>query len=145
MSDASATAATEALRAAGLDQAMLAAWAAARQQRTTDLAGDRGRYGQLWRCCDGLLQRLPPKPKANGAEAVAAGEILTSARAHRERFLAAHAEVLYDQLTRNRSRFLRLDVLVQEAAEAVPGLTPTREQLAAEQGKLQRDKEGIEI
>src|SRR5262249_16922810 len=99
----------------------------------------------FWRCGDDLLQRLPPKPRRSDAEAAAAHAILTSARAHRERFLGAHAEALYDQLTRNRSRFLRLDALVAEAAQAVPGLTPTREQLAAEQGRLQRDKDGIEI
>jgi enoyl-CoA hydratase/carnithine racemase len=133
------------LLAAGLDQAAIAAWAAARQERTTDLAGDRERYGHFWRCCDDLLQRLPPKPRRNEAEAAAAQAILASARAHRERFLGAHAEALYDQLTRNRSRFLRLDALVDEVAQAVPGLTPTREQLAAEQGRLQRDKDGIEI
>jgi (3,5-dihydroxyphenyl)acetyl-CoA 1,2-dioxygenase len=133
------------LRAAGLDQAAVAAWAGARQERTTDLAGDRERYAQFWRCCDDLLRRLPPKERRGDAEAAAAHAILTSARAHRERFLAAHAEALYDRLTRNRSRFLRLDALLQEAAQAVPGLTPTREQLVAEQGKLQRDKDGIEI
>jgi thioesterase DpgC len=145
MRDASATADTGSLRAAGLDQAAVAAWAAACQERTTDLAGDRDRYAQFWRCCDDLLARLPPKPRRNEAETAAAQAILTSARSHRERFLGAHAEVLYDRLTRNRSRFLRLDALLQEAAQAVPGLTPTREQLAAEQSKLQRDKEGIEI
>jgi (3,5-dihydroxyphenyl)acetyl-CoA 1,2-dioxygenase len=133
------------LLAAGLDQAAIAAWAAARQERTTDLAGDRERYGRFWRCCDDLLQRLPPKPRRHDAETAAAHAILTSARAHRERFLGAHAEALYDQLTRNRSRFLRLDALVDEVAQAVPGLTPTREQLAVEQGRLQRDKDGIEI
>ena len=145
MSDASATVRTEALRAAGLDQAAVAAWAAAHQERAIDLAGDRERYGQLWRCCEDLLQHLPPKPKRNEVEAAAADAILISARAHRERFLGAHGAALYDQLTRNRSRFLRLDALVAEAAQAVPGLTPRREQLAVEQGKLQRDKDGIEI
>src|SRR5215510_14609172 len=145
MSDASATVRTEALRAAGLDQAAVAAWAAAHQERAIDLAGDRERYGQLWRWCEDLLQRLPPKPKRNEVEAAAADAILISARAHRERFLGAHGAALYDQLTRNRSRVLRLDALVAEAAQAVPGLTPPREQLAVEQGKLQRDKDGIEI
>src|SRR5262245_24136973 len=143
MTDFSAIAAG--LHARGLDQATVAAWAAARQERTIDLAGDRERYGQLWRCCEDLLRRLPPKPKRNEVEAAAADAILISARAHRERFLGAHGEALYDQLTRNRSRFLRLDALVAEAAQAVPGLTPPREQLAVEQGKLQRDKDGIEI
>src|SRR5262245_61877220 len=143
MNDVSAIAAG--LRAAGLDQAAVAAWVGARQERTTDLAGDRERYAQFWRCCDDLVRRLPPKERRSEAEAAAAHAILTSARAHRERFLAAHAEALYDRLTRNRSRFLRLDALLQDVAQAVPGLTPTREQLAAEQGKLQRDKDGIEI
>jgi len=140
-----ATAAADGLRAAGLDQAAVAAWAAAQQRGTADLAGDRECYGQLWRCCDDLLQRLPPKPKRNEAEAAAAHAILADARAHRERFLAAHGEALYDRITRGRSRFLRLDALLQEAAQAVPGLTPTREQLAAERERLQRDKDGIEI
>jgi thioesterase DpgC len=135
----------DSLRAAGLDHAATAAWAAARQERTADLAGDRERYGQFWLCCGDLLQRLPPKPRRNEAEAVAAQAILAAARAHRERFLAAHAEALYDRLTRNRSALLRLDALVEDAAQAVPGLVPTREQLAAEQGKLQGDKDGLEI
>src|SRR5262245_19188113 len=143
MTDVSAIAAG--LHAAGLDQATVAAWAAARQERTIDLAGDRERYGQLWRCSEDLLQRLPPRPKRNEVEAAAADAILISARAHRERFLGAHAAALYDQLTSNRTRFLRLDALVEEAAQAVPGLTPSREQLAAGDGKRQREKVGIAI
>jgi len=135
----------DSLRAAGLDQPATAAWAAARQERTADLAGDRERYGQFWRCCDDLLQRLPPKPRRNEAEAAAAEAVLAAGRAHRERFLAAHAEALYDRLTRNRSALLRLDALVEDAAQAVPGLVPTRQQLAVEQGKLQRDKDGLEV
>src|SRR5262249_20916461 len=95
-----ATAAADGLRAAGLDQAAVAACASAQQQGTTDLAGARERYGQLWRCCDDLLLRLPPKPKRNEAEAAAAHAILADARAHRERFLAAHGEALYDRITR---------------------------------------------
>ena len=41
-------------------------------------------------------------------------------------------EALYDELTRNRSRFIRLEDLVFAAADAVPGLTPTAAQVAAE-------------
>ncbi len=67
------------------------------------------------------------------------------ARAARSRFLAAHAEAVYDRLTRNRSRFVRVEDLVVEAASAVPGLVPTRAQVAAESARLQRDKDGVEI
>jgi thioesterase DpgC len=48
-------------------------------------------------------------------------------------------------LTENRSRFVRLEQLVFDAAAAVPGLTPTKDELNAEDGALQRDKDGLEI
>jgi (3,5-dihydroxyphenyl)acetyl-CoA 1,2-dioxygenase len=136
---------TVSLRAAGLGGDDIASWAAAQIERTADFETDRARYSRFFDRCDDLLQRLPPKPRRNDAEAAAAAVLLASAREHRERFLAAHAEALYDRLTCNRSLFLRVDALVMEAASAVPGLTPTREQLTVEMSKLQRDKEGIEI
>src|SRR5689334_16087212 len=133
------------LRAAGLSDAAVASWTAAQTAQTTDFETDGAGYSRFFDHCDDLLRRLPQRPKRNQAEAAAAAALLTSAREHRERFLAAHAEALYERLTRNRSLFLRVDALVTEAASAVPGLTPTREQLTAETSKLQRDKDGIEI
>jgi thioesterase DpgC len=133
------------LRAAGLSDDAVASWTAAQAARTSDFETDRARYSRFFHHCDDLLQRLPQKPRRNDAQAAAAAALLTSGREHRERFLAAHGEALYDRLTRNRSLFLRVDALVMEAATLVPGLTPTRAQLTAEMGKLQRDKDGIEI
>ena len=135
------------LRGAGLGEDDIASWAAAQVAQTADFETDRARYSRFFHHCDDLLQRLPSKPRRNDAEAAAAAALFASAREHRERFLAAHAEALYDRLTRNRSLFLRLDALVMEAASAVPGLTPTREQLtrgneqaAARQGRLEIDQ-----
>jgi thioesterase DpgC len=133
------------LRGAGLGEDDIASWAAAQVVQTADFETDRARYSRFFHHCDDLLQRLPSKPRRNDAEATASAALFASAREHRERFLTAHAEALYDRLTRNRSLFLRLDALVMEAASAVPGLTPTREQLTAEMSKLQRDKDGLEI
>jgi thioesterase DpgC len=133
------------LRAAGLGNDAVAFWVDAQTEQTTDFESDRAGYSRFFQLCDDLLQRLPQKPRRNDTEAAAAAALLTSARGHRERFLAAHGEALYDRLTRNRSLFLRVDALVMEAAALVPGLTPTRTQLTAEMIKLQRDKDGIEI
>jgi (3,5-dihydroxyphenyl)acetyl-CoA 1,2-dioxygenase len=133
------------LRGAGLDDDAIASWVAAQVAQTADFETDRARYSLFFHHCDDLLRRLPPKPRRSDAEAAAAAALLASAREHRERFLAAHAEALYDRLTRSRSLFLRVDALVMEAANAVPGLTPTREQLTAETSKLQSDKDGIEV
>ncbi len=143
----SADAATDSdrLRASGLGESAVAEWRNAEQRDTADYDRDCRGYSQFWARSDDLIRRLPPKPARSPAETAAAAAIFAAAREHRERFLRAHAEAVYDRLTRIRSRFVRLDDLVFEASEAVPGLTPTRAQIAAESGRLQRDKDGIEI
>jgi (3,5-dihydroxyphenyl)acetyl-CoA 1,2-dioxygenase len=140
-----AATASRRLQAAGIDDKIAGEWLASSPRQTSDFAHDKSRYSHFWKKCDELLSGLPPKPKRSRAEAEAADSILTAARAERERFLAAHAETLYDELTRRRSRFVRLEDLVFEAAAAVPGLTPTAAQVAAEAEFLQRDKDGVEI
>jgi len=140
-----AGAAMHCLQPAALEAKAVAEWTAAAPRDTSDFAHDRSRYPHFWKKCDDLIDRLPRKPKRNPAEAEAAHFILSAARDQRERFLAAHAQSLYDELTRNRSRFIRLEDLVFAAATAVPGLTPTASQVAAEAELLQRDKDGVEI
>ena len=51
---------------------------------------------------------------------------------------------LYDQLTDGRGRFVRLDELCRRAAELRPELLPSAAELAAEGGRAQRDKLGVE-
>lgn len=120
-------------------------WARAEPLGTAGLGKDRERYSAFWQRSAELLARLPKKPQRSAAEAAIAAEILGRARESRERFLAAHAVAVYDALTDERSRFLRLEELVFAAAEAVPGLTPTRAQIAAETGLKQGDKDGLEV
>jgi len=135
----------ESLRAAGLDAEAVAAWLAAKPPRTGDYYVDRPRYSRYWQLGTALLGRLPRKPARSAAETAAAQTLLGAARAQREQFLAAHCETLYDELTRQRSRFVRLEELVFAAAEVVHGLTPTAAELAAQTGLLQSEKDGIEI
>ena len=133
------------LRAAGLGDSEIAAWIAAERSGTADYDGDCARYSQFWGRSDDLVSRLPLKPARNAAEVAAAEAIFALARGHRERFLTAHGEAVYERLTHARTRFMRLEDLVFAAAAAVPGLTPTRAQLAVEADRLQRDKDGLEI
>jgi (3,5-dihydroxyphenyl)acetyl-CoA 1,2-dioxygenase len=138
-------AAARCLQPAGVDDKIIGEWLDAAPRETLDFAHDRSRYSHFWKKCGELLRGLPAKPKRSRAESEAAQLILGAARTQRERFLAAHVEALYDELTRKRTRFVRLEDLVFEAAAAVPGLTPTAAQVAAEAELLQRDKDGIEI
>jgi thioesterase DpgC len=112
---------------------------------TADFAHDCARYSRYWESAGSRLAKLPAKPARNAEESRTAEDIKQEARAARSRFLAAHADAVYERLTRNRSRFVRVEDLVYEAAALVPGLAPTRSQVAAESAHAQRDKDGVEI
>ncbi len=62
----------------------------------------------------------------------------------RDRFLRENVEAVYHTVTDGMTRFVRVEDLVRDAAEAYPGLVQTREQLAAESGRPLKDKEGWE-
>jgi enoyl-CoA hydratase/carnithine racemase len=115
------------------------------ERTTADFAADCARFSRHWEAGAARLARLPAKPERSPDEARAAEGIKREAREARSRFLAAHAAQVYDRLTGNRSRFVRVEDLVYDAASLVPGLAPTRAEVAAEAKRAQRDKEGIEI
>ncbi len=133
------------LAAAGLPGAEAAAWLARERVATGGFAEDREAYSAFWLLGERLIALLPRKPARNEAEARAVELVQARARAARARFLAAHAEEVYADLTEGFSRFVRLEALVLRAAERFAGLVPRREQIAAEEATLQRDKDGLEI
>src|SRR5882672_8671352 len=137
--------ATESLQATALGRDAIAAWQASAPADIGDLTGDCARYSQYWESSAALLARLPPKPARDALQTEAAEQIKRAARGARTRFLAAHAAAVYDRLTRNRTRFVRVEQLIYDAAVLVPGLTPTQAQVDAELALMQRDKEGHEV
>ena len=88
-----------------------------------DYAADVAAFSAYWR-------RAPGKQAARDA---------------RFAFLRRHARTLYDKLTDNRTKFVRIERLVYDAAALVPGLTPTRAEVDAEAQLKQADKEGVEV
>ncbi len=58
---------------------------------------------------------------------------------------APDAPTIYGQLTAHGTRFVRVAELCRQAAAAHPGLLPGVQALAAEAGRAQRDKTGIEL
>jgi len=141
----SAREAHEVVANAGLAAAAVANWDAARPNGTAALSEDVVRYGKFWRQSAELLAALPKKPQRDNKEAVAASAILSAARDSHERFLGEHAVAVYERLTAGRTHFLRLEELVYAAADAFPGLTPSRAEVAAEARSKQGDKDGVEV
>jgi thioesterase DpgC len=113
--------------------------------QTTDFASDRRTFAAYWEASARLVAQLPPRARRSEAERATAHALHEAARAARVKFLRAHVDAVYDLLTENRTRFVRLQHLVTAAADAIPGLVPSAQQIAAEDGIVQRDKEGLEI
>jgi len=110
-----------------------------------DFAADAAAFSAYWRAAKEQLSRLPAKPKRDAAAYDAAEVLKQAAREARFTFLRRHARTLYDKLTDARSKFVRVERLVYDAADAVPGLAPTRAEVLAEAELRQSEKDGCEI
>jgi (3,5-dihydroxyphenyl)acetyl-CoA 1,2-dioxygenase len=123
----------------------VASWSNTRPELTGELQRDADAHSKFWLKGYDLLAALPEKPKRNPEQSNAAAEILRLGRESRESFMTRHAEAVYRALTKDMSAFLRADELAYQAADLMPGLVPTNEQVTAEAEKLQSDKDGIEV
>jgi thioesterase DpgC len=101
--------------------------------------------GRFFAAGQALIDRLPARPQRSAEEQAAAEALHRQLRVTRTGFLRRHAAAVYDELTDRRGRFVRVEELVYRAADVVPGLVPTRAQVAAERERLQKDKEGYEV
>jgi thioesterase DpgC len=119
-------------------------WAGSRPAITRDFQHDADGHSAFWLKGYELLGALPDKPKRTPGQARVAETILSVGRDSREAFLGKHVQAVYAALTKNQTSFVRAEALAYAAAELIPGLTPTRVQVAAQSRKPQRDKDGIE-
>ena len=133
------------LEAAGLSPSEIADWA-------KGAPSDGGAFPAAAQAASGflvrgeeLLRRLPPRRDRDEVEAAAAAELNAALDLARSRVLRARAADLYAALTDDLRETVRDEDLVYAAAELVPGLTPTREAMAAERALALPDKEGIEV
>ncbi len=118
---------------------------AAHGQITGSLSADRRLIAAAAAHADKQLAALPAPGTRTAAQRVEAATAHDTVRRLRVQFLDAHVDEVYDQLTESRTRYLRLDALVEAAALAFSGLVPTPEQQMVEASRPQADKEGREI
>jgi thioesterase DpgC len=138
-------AAVACLTGAGLPSNDVGAWLSAEPRQGSSFHIDCPAFSDYWLRSNGLIGRLPKKTARNAREQAAADLLEGRARAARARFLLRHVSAIYDILTASGSRFLRVDELIAPAANLIPGLVPTADEIAAEDGYLQREKSGLEI
>jgi thioesterase DpgC len=136
---------TKLLGKAGLAADDVNSWTTALPTFRRDFVYDSAVCSAFWNLSERLRGQLSQKTARNPDEAAANEFIHQTERGLREHFLSVHIEKLYNKLTNGGSRFLRVEQLVLEAAQIVPGLVPSSEALAAERRLLLKDKEGLEI
>jgi len=129
----------------GLPRDMVAAWLDCDYALHSDYRRSVEQLSRRWRIGADLLGALARKPARSEAQAVATAAILERDRAARAAFLGIHVETLYGRLTGDYTKFKRVEDLVRDAAELVPGLVPDNTQLARENDLQQKDKDGLEI
>jgi thioesterase DpgC len=110
-----------------------------------DYARDSAAFSQYW--IEGLrdLDALPAKRERSAAQQAQAESILTDARKSRNQFLARHVGRVYRAITGDLQQLRRVEYLAYAAAEAVPGLCPTKASVAKESAHVQAEKDGHEI
>jgi len=133
------------LEKAGLAANDVSEWFAALPELSSDLKSDSAMCAKFWDLSRRLRAKLPRRTQRAANDAAASDVIHRKERDLRERFLGLHVEELYSKLTAAKSKFLRIEALMPEAAKLVPGLTPGAEALSAERALSLKEKEGLEI
>jgi len=123
----------------------VARWSARAPELRGELGPSANALDQFSRGGEELLADLPPRPERTPEQQRVADEVHHASRRLRARLLDLHCDAVYDELTKGRTLHPRLSELAYAAAEAFPGLVPTRSQIDAEVGHVQAEKEGREI
>lgn len=129
----------------GINDSQAQAFVKAPKDLVGDFETDSRLSSDYWRQAQEILALLPNKSKRTQPEGVVAQLLLDETRAHRESYLKLHACHVYDLITQQRTRFMRLNELLENVHQFVPGLTPSRAILSKESELLQSQKEGHEI
>jgi thioesterase DpgC len=133
------------LEKAGFAANDVSEWFATLPELRSDLKSDSAMCVKFWDLSRRLRGKLPRRTQRASNDAAASDVIHHKERDLRERFLGLHVEELYSKLTAAKSKFLRIEELMPEAAKLVPGLTPGAEALSAERALPLKEKEGLEI
>jgi thioesterase DpgC len=132
---------------AKLPDQLVSTWLAAVPTATVsgDWERDSKTFGAFWATTNRTLAALPAKSSRSADQQEAAQLLLYQARNSRENFLSRHVTAVYNALTDNRNKFMRVDELAAAAALKFPGLVPSAETVTKENTFLQKDKDGHEI
>jgi thioesterase DpgC len=136
---------TDLIESAGLSAADVAAWSQAEPPQQASFPAATAAVADFLSRGVELLGRLPEPRDRTDPECDAATAIKAALTSVREDYLGAHVVELYERLTNDYATPVRLEQLVYDAANEVPGLTPSHAEMEKERERKLADKEGIEL
>ena len=101
-----------------------------------DFEKDKMNFSSFWQGCEEENKNRKDKKEKK--------KIRSLIEVTKKIFLNNYADKIYNSITDNRNKFIKIDELVFSANNIVPNLTPSKEQLRIEKNKILKDKEGIE-
>ena len=101
--------------------------------------------GKLCLTARDWLEALPLKTERESKQEKAGSMLVRETAGLCWRFTRAWRKELFQAAERKAGSFPRLDALAESAAELCPGIYPSKKELLAEQQKLLRDKDGLEL
>jgi (3,5-dihydroxyphenyl)acetyl-CoA 1,2-dioxygenase len=112
----------------------------------SSLAADSASASKYFETADAALRSLGPPASRSDSAKKDAQDIKARSRAAKETFLRQHIAEIYDTVTNDRAKTVRVCELLYTIADRFPGLLPSRQRIAEERAlKNQSAKEGFEI
>src|ERR1700735_2672956 len=136
---------TQALERAGLSPVEIGEWALSVPTESVSFEVAANAASAFLTRGAALEAQLPVASKRSEGEREAPREPASALTDARSTFLTAHAGELYDELTDHRSKPIRLEWLVNDAAGRAPGLVPTHAEMEIERPLPLADKRGLEL
>ena len=101
-----------------------------------DFKIDKINFSNFWKECENENSKIKDKKERK--------KIRGLIEITKKIFLNNYSNIIYNHITSNRNKFVKIDELVHLANNIVPYLTPSKEQLILENKKILKEKEGIE-
>ena len=101
-----------------------------------DFEKDKINFSSFWQECEDENKKVRDKKEKK--------KIRSLVEVTKKIFLNDYASNIYNRITDNRNKFIKIDELVFSANNIVSHITPSIEQLSIENKKMLKDKEGIE-
>ena len=112
---------------------------------SNNLAKDKKKFSTFWRNCYSFLQQQTNKTKLDKSHKTNIQNLNHLSTLSKKIFLTSYASQIYNKLTSNRKKYIRIEDLVYKVNKFIPNLTPSKDQILLETRRKLEEKIGIEL